>query len=602
MGKPFYAGAKGETFPQVFLELGRVHSRRTALRVRRDGRYRNISWSDLVEKVSFVGLGLRSLGVEKGDRVAIVARNRPEWAYADLGILGIGAVSVPLYPVAKPGDVEDRIRHCGARAIFLEGPKLLRRFGSLRDRIPELKHWIVFQEAPDLEDVVPLDALLAKGAARRGTECFEDLVASGSPEDLATIIYTPYSTGRPRGASITHGNILWTLKAAAAHYSGFTGGCGLSCLPLSHVFERFGGLYCALFQGGVLAFARGLHTIAEDLLEARPTVLLAVPRIYEKIYATLRRRVKAMSPLRRAVFLWALGVGHREGRSVDDGRPVPLHLRLQSLVARLLVFRSVRASFGGRIRYLVSAGAPLPRKVAEFFRAMEIPIFEGYGLTETTGPATANLPNDNRIDSVGFPLPGVRIRLSEAGEICIKGGNVFRGYYGDREATEAVFDDEGWFMTGDLGRMDDKNRLWITGRKKDILITSGGKNVAPQPIEELFRGDDYIGQLVLFGDRRKYLVALVSPRMEAIRQYAAEQEIAFSDVEALVRHPAIHALIWRRVDEVNRELPSYKTIKKIAIVPDEFSPEGGELTPTARVRRTLIRNRYEERIESLYRV
>ncbi|MBI1952879.1 MAG: long-chain fatty acid--CoA ligase [Candidatus Omnitrophica bacterium] len=573
-----------KTIPQMVAEQARRYGLKRVLRARGEGPYADLAWGELARQMEMAALGLMELGFEKGDRAAILSENRPEWAVADLAVLSAGGVTVPIYTTLAAADIEQILSDSGAKVIFVSTPELLAKVLTL-EGASRLK--IILFDAPYRVSGPRIWWLgeligLGKTAGDSARKLWGERLAQGAETDLASIIYTSGTTGRPKGAMLTHGNFLSNCAAVHEVLPINERDETLSFLPLSHVFERTAGYYFVLWVGGMVTYARSLESVPEELLHYRPTILTAVPRFYEKVYERIQEKVRSGSPLQRKVFAWAVRVGRH-----------PL--------ADLLVWRRVREAFGGRLRFCISGSAPLDKALAEFFRSAGILILEGYGLTETSPVITVNRPGQVRFGTVGLPIPGVEVKTAPDGEILTRGPHVMRGYFNNPQATAEAIDPEGWFHTGDIGAIDAQGFLAITDRKKDMLKTSGGKLVAPQKIEARLKADPWIADGVVVGDRRKFLAALVVPERSRVEGFAKEQGLETGGLEALLKNPKIHQRIWERVELVNRGLASFEQIKKIALLTEPFTIASGELTPTLKVKRKVIAERYAQTIEAMYR-
>ena len=572
----------------------------------RGDRVEGLSSKELFERIRDVSLGLTSLGMAVGDRVAIIAESRPEWLIADLGVLAAGAVTVPIYPTLSAAQARYILQDSGARIAIVSTKAQL-------DKVQEVRH-----ELPALEAVVAMDSAAAgmtpsllalseveqRGHARMtagwgsGRE-FREAARAVGPDALATIIYTSGTTGEPKGVMLTHHNLVSNLRAAAEVLDVSHEDVALSFLPLSHAFERIVA-YVYLFCGVTMVFAESFDTIGRDIGTVRPTIVTGVPRVYEKMQARIMEKGQAAPPVKAALFRWAIGAGRARASAVLRGRtPGPL-VALQAAIADRLVFSKIRAGVGGRLRYLVSGSAPLSTDVAEFFHGVGLPIVEGYGLTETAPVLTVNPPHAPRVGTVGRAIPGIELRIADDGEILARGPNVMTGYYNKPDATSAALED-GWFHTGDIGAIDADGYLAITDRKKDLLVTSGGKKIAPQPIEAILKRSPLVSEAVVLGDRRKYAAALIVPAFAALERRLADLGRPPGERAELVTRPDVVALYQEIVDALNRELSQFERIKRIALLPAEFSMEAGELTPTLKVKRKVVEEKWRDVIEGLYR-
>jgi long-chain acyl-CoA synthetase len=590
------------TLLEVFERIPRIHKRPDTLNFKRDGRWVPISSDEMLARVRRIAAGLYSLGVRRGDRVAILSESRPEWTLTDAGCLFAGAIDVPIYPTLTPSQVNYILKDSGARILAISGHEKFLQVKSVLSECSALER-VIFFDARDVssEEGLTLADLEAQGLEleKQQPNLLDELAHSTEPNDLATIIYTSGTTGEPKGVMLTHSNLVSNLVDSSNHLSFGQADIALSVLPLSHIFERQA-MYMYLYRGMAVYYAESLDTIGPNLREVRPTILVGVPRIFEKIYARIKERVAAKGRLNTALLTWAVSVAKAYAKYSLDGQKVPPGLALKHRLATKLVFSKWREAFGGRIRLLVSGGAALPEELGYIYLGAGIPIIQGYGLTETSPVITTGSIEINRIGTVGKPIPNVEVRIAEDGEIEARGPNVMRGYYNKPEATRAVFTDDGWFKTGDIGTIDSEGFLRITDRKKELFKTSGGKYIAPQPIEQLIRGSRFVNQVVLIGDGRKFAAALVVPNWEQIESYAQLKGIKASSHAELCNHPRIIDLFERQIAGLTPDLAQYERVKKVALLEDEFTIEGGELTPTLKVKRRVIDEKYREAIDRLY--
>jgi long-chain acyl-CoA synthetase len=579
------------------------------VRSKRDNRWREISGREMDERVQNVALGLHRLGLCAGERVALLAESSPEWSITDYAILANAAINVPIYPTQSVDQVEYILRNSGARFLFVSNSKQMRRIKPALERFrsKERPQLIQFEESPSPpndEDLIDLSALEKRGAEERSRQpqLFDQLAAVAKPDDLATIIYTSGTTGEPKGVMLTHHNLVFDTLRSGELLAIRPNDVALSFLPLSHVFERTV-LYIYMWFGVMICFARGVETVAEDIKEIRPTVVTAVPRLFEKIYATINKRAAEASPFKQKIFRRAIEVGRKFAVLKDKDQRVPIGLAFEHKLMDRLVFAKWREAVGGRIRFFVAGGAALPPELAYIFWGAGIPILQGYGLTETSPVVSFNRLNANRIGSIGQTIHGVKVRTAEDGELLVQGDVVMQGYYRMPEETERVlqrYDDGVWFHTGDIGTIDADGYIRITDRKKDLIKTSLGKYIAPQMIENLIRGIPMVEQVVVVGNARKFPSALIVPAFDALRAYARTLNLETKDPRELVSHPRIVEYFKKKVDEVTKELAPHEKIKKIALLDREFSIEGGELTPTLKVRRKFVEEKHREVINALY--
>ena len=590
------------TLCEIFYHSVETYRKPDHLKVKRDGAWRDISSEEFRRAVEEISMGLRTLGVEKGDRVALLSENRPEWAYVDLATLCAAAADAPIYPNLPPAQVLYVLNDSQAKVAIASTAAQVKKVMEVRAKAPHLKHVIRFDDPPQ-EGTLSLEEVRARGreALAADREAVKRRAAEVAPDDLATLIYTSGTTGDPKGVMLTHANIVSNVHGALAAFGDFgPGDIALSFLPLCHIFERMGGHYLMLQQGVTIAYAESVEKVPANLTEMRPTIMLSVPRLYEKIYARINEKVAADSPLKQRIFRWALGVGRRVFRARVEHRTPGALLRAQHALADRLVFATIRARTGGRMRLFVSGGAPLAREIAEFFGAVGLIILEGYGLTETSPVIAVNRPDRLKPGSVGPPLQNVEVKIAEDGEVLTRGPHVMQGYYNKPEATAEAIDGDRWFHTGDVGVIDAEGFLLITDRKKDIIVTSGGKKIAPQPIENDLKTNPLIGEIVIIGNKRNFPSALVVPNFDNLQKWAREHGVTAASSEDLVRDPRVVALYDETVKSLTKDLAQFERIKKIALLPHEFTLEAGELTPTLKVKRRVVEQKYKDVIDRLY--
>ena len=572
------------------------------LRYKKDGAWRAISSDEFRRSVEELSLGLRALGIEKGDKVAILSENRPEWAYADLATLTAGAVDAPLYSTLTPQQVLYILNDSEAKAIFVSNASQAAKVSEVRSEARHLKHVIRMEEA-SIEGTRSLGEVRALGRAalEKDPQAVRTRAAEVKPEDLATLIYTSGTTGDPKGVMLLHSNLVSNVLGSLAAFSGIgVADTALSFLPLCHVFERMGGHYLLLHVGATIAYAEGVDKVPQNMLEVRPTLMLSVPRLYEKMYAKINEKVAGDPRARQKVFHWALATGREVFRHRCEKTTPGLLLRVKHKLADTLVFAKIRERTGGRLQLFVSGGAPLAREIAEFFGSAGLLILEGYGLTETSPVISVNTPMALRPGSVGKPIPGVEVKIAADGEILTRGPHVMRGYYKKPDATAEAIDKDGFFHTGDIGVLDNQGFLIITDRKKDILVTSGGKNIAPQPIENKIKTNKFFAEIVMIGNKRSYAAALVVPNFENLEKWARAKGLPYATRDELVARPEVAAHYKELVAELTSDLAQFEKIKKVAVLPREFSLEAGELTPTLKVKRRVVEQKYKAMIDALY--
>lgn len=563
--------------------------------------YTSYSWQQWHEAVEFTALGLYGQGVRFGDRIAILSENCPEWTFADLGALSLGAVVVPIYPTSSASDVSLILQDSGAKVLFISTSSQLDRVADTFKACPELEHVVVFESTfISTPFMMRLDELQRNGRsnALNNDRFWTDFINQAGRDDLATLIYTSGTTGRPKGVMLTHGNFISNIEGATSFISVNEKDLALSFLPLSHVFERLAGYYFMMCHGASIAYAESMQTVADDIVLIRPTVAAAVPRFYEKIHGRIYETVQKLPKVLQRLFQWAIDNGLSYAKSKIAGQKIPYISRCSYVLAQWLVFNKIHKRLGGRIRFFISGGAPLNPELAFFFYAAGVMILEGYGLTETSPVIAVNSPKSFEFGSVGKILPNVKVQIAQDGEILTSGPCVMKGYYKNIEATNKVMND-GWFRTGDIGLITDKGFLKITDRKKDIIVTSGGKNIAPQKIENILVSDPYIHQAVVVGDKRNYLSALLVPNREELMLLAVRLNI-HQDYHELLKNPLILQWIEKRVIGLMSGLPSYERIKRFALLENEFTINAGDLTPTLKVKRKIVTEKYSDLIQSLY--
>ncbi|OLB34151.1 MAG: hypothetical protein AUH11_19025 [Acidobacteria bacterium 13_2_20CM_57_17] len=587
------------TLPSRFLNAVDTHPNPRAQMVRRDGRWEAIASQEFLRRVAGLSTAFVELGVKPGDRVGLFSANRPEWHTADFAINGAGAVTVPVYFNESPDRMTYILKHCGAKVVFAVGAPQLHRLLDVRSSLPELEQIIVADGGSD----VPAECLryetLIAAASAADISSYRLRAAQVLAGQLASLIYTSGTTGEPKGVMLTHSNFCSNVYDVGHDFSlDPAKDVALSFLPLAHVYGRTLD-YIYIFQCAALAYVESIDAVAQALVEVRPTIIAAVPRFFEKIYARLVEQGSKTSGSKRMIFNWAMNVAQRATPWRANGAHASLALKAQWKLADKLVYKKIRLGTGGHLRIVSSGGAPLSKALAEFFWTIGIPIYQGYGLTETSPIVSSNYPV-NRMGSSGKPIPNVQVRVAEDGEILVKGPCVMHGYYKNAEATREVLSEDGWFRTGDIGYVDKDNYLFITDRKKDLLKTAAGKFVAPQPIENALKTSPYILNAMVVGDRRKFIVALIVPNPATVAAKAADQGIKFASNSELAAHPWVHALIDAEVKRLTVHLAQYETIKRFALLPEDFTFDNGSLTFTLKLKRRVVEQQFAAVIESLY--
>ncbi|MDW8051202.1 MAG: long-chain fatty acid--CoA ligase [Armatimonadota bacterium] len=588
-----------DTLSKAFWRSVEQYAEKPALLVKREKQYRPITYRELGRRVFAFARALYELGVREGDRVAIMSENRPEWAITDWATICLNAITVPIYPTLTASQALEILSDAEPKVVVVSDRKQLQKAREALQGSNLQPHLVVMEpegigSTPTFEQLLNQPGALTESA-------LEAMVQASRPDAVVTFIYTSGTTGEPKGAMLTHRNFMSNIEACLQVLDVSSEDVFLSFLPLSHVFERMAGHFLPTCVGVTIAYAESLFTLANDILEVRPTIMLGVPRFYTSVMERILASVRQMPPLRRKLFYRALEVGKVYSQCWRERRPIPLSIKLQHAILDRLVASKVRARVGGRLRFFVSGGAALPKEVAEFFHAFGILILEGYGLTETSPVLSVNPPNAPRFGSVGKPIPGVEIKIAPDGEILARGPNIMLGYYKKPEATAAAIDPDGWFHTGDIGYMDKDGYLYITDRKKDIIVLANGKNVAPQPIENLLKQSELVQEAVVYGDGMSAPVALIVPNMEALRAFAQQEGIPISEPEALINHDAVQKRFRQEIERVNRELADFQRIKGFRLIAQPFTVEGGELTPTLKVKRRVVAQKYAHLLEELAR-
>ena len=591
------------TLNDLFFEAARRFGQRpVVMRIKRDGQWQSISWPTLHGKVRAAHAALRELGLAPGERIGILSENRPEWAITDFGCLTARLVDVPIYPTLPARQMQYILHDAGVRVLFVSSLVQLAKILEIRAELPALTKVVLFDEAPRPEGVESFTEFLARGAAAEARyPDWEAEARLATPGDLATLIYTSGTTGNPKGVMLSHGNITSNVVSSLSVLDIRADDECLSFLPLSHIFERMVGHYVMVYAGVQISYATSNETVAAELVEVRPTVLASVPRLYEKIYARAVEGAMSAGGPKRAIFEWARATGEKYLDYTLARRRVPLGLVFGMKIADALVFSKLRARTGGRIRMMVSGGAPLNPEICRFFIAAKLVIYEGYGLTETSPVITVNTPALHKPGTVGRPIPGVEIKIAGDGEILTRGPHVMQGYYNLPGATDEAIDADRWFHTGDIGEIDSEGCLRITDRKKDLIVTAGGKNIAPQPIEGLLKTNKFFTNAVMLGDKRKFPIMLLVPNFSVLGAWLTVKGLPKLPPEKLVTMPEVQDKLAREARKSLRDLAQFETPKKFLILAEDFTIEAGELTPKQSIRRRVVEEHNKEQIEALYR-
>ena len=570
-----------------------------ALSLRINGRWEPTSSAEFLRRIAGLSNALEQLGVKTGDRVGLFAPNRPEWHIADFAILGLGAADVPIYFNESPDRIVYILNHSGAEVVIAVGEMQSRRLLECRTRLTSIKH-VICAAAPAAldDDILRFENLVAATGDAAIAE-YRLRAARVTSDQLATIIYTSGTTGEPKGVMLAHENLSSNEETSVRPYRMIPADRAVSFLPLSHVYERVTA-YAYLFHGVLVSYVERMDDLPQALLEVHPTLAAAVPRVFEKLYANVLQKGRASKGLKRRIFDWAMRVAKESVRWRAYGEAAPSWLRLRWKIADRMVYSKIREGIGGRFRAFISGGGPLSRELAEFFWAVGVPVYQGYGLTETSPVVSANYPGANKVGTVGRPIEHVSVRIAEDGEILVQGPCVMKGYYQKPEDTRAVISPDGWLATGDIGRVDEDGYLSVTDRKKDLFKTAAGKFVAPQPIENMLKVSPMILNAVLVGDAHKFIAALIVPNFANVEAAARRQGRTYASLEQLAADSWVHELIGREVAQVNSRLAQYETIKRFALLDHDFTFDGGQLTYTLKLKRRVIAERYAKVIEGLY--
>ena len=600
-GEPLY-GDEPRTLAELFINAAAKHDLPGSLNYKREGRWQAIGSKDVLKRAGDIALGLYSLGLRKGDKAAILSSNSPEWTLFDAGCQFAGVIDVPIYTTLAPASVEYILNDASVRIFFLENKAMFERVAPFVDRCNSLECFVLFDDS----GVTHEKAITLRELERRGAELREDqqellpeLVRACDPDEVATLIYTSGTTGEPKGVMLSHNNIISNVIDAGEKYTFSEEDIPLSVLPLSHVFER-SAMYLYIYNGMSVHYAESIEKVPENLKEVRPTIFIGVPRIFEKVYAKAKLQAARAGGAKEKIFEWAIDVAKDVALRREMGDPVPAMLSLKHKIADKLVYSKLRAFFGGRLRFCNTGGASLSDDIFLIFTGAGISIMQGYGLTETSPVITSNNPSGVRLGTVGRPIRNVKVRIAEDGEIEAVGPGVMLGYYRKEQATREAFTDDGWFRTGDIGEIDSDGYLRITDRKKELFKTSGGKYIAPSPIEQMIRSSRFVSQAVLIGNERNFATALIVPNFEMLDSYAKHKGFEQMNPEEYCRDPRIIDLFSRQIESVTAGLGKFETVKKFRLLDKEFTVEGGELTPTMKLRRRIVDEKYKALIDEMY--
>jgi long-chain acyl-CoA synthetase len=596
-----------KTIPQLFEFLTEDYGKKTTknLMYRKvAGKYEGISYAEFKEQTENIAFGLSALGVKKDDKVAIISENRPEWVYSDMGILGLGAIDVPIYPSLTAESIEFILNNSESKGVILSTKFQLNKVLKIKHNLRSVKFIIVLNETDTNHEEKFIYTFkevqdMGKTLKAHDPDVFKNSMKAVKENDLCTIIYTSGTTGEPKGVMLTHHNIISNVRSALETYPIGDTDIFLSFLPLCHIYERMGGYYTGFSSGGQIYFAESIESVAQNMLECHPTIMTSVPRLFERINSKIIKNVDSQPLKKQKIFYWAIDIGVRYNDAKKKGS-IPYTLSLKHKIADKLVFSKLREKTGGKLRFYISGGAALPLYLGKFFEAVGLKIIEGYGLTESSPIIAANKVDDYKFGSVGKPFPGVEVKIASDGEILARGPNIMQGYYKNKKETDEVLRD-GWLHTGDIGVFDAEGYLVITDRKKRLFKTSTGKYIAPTPIENLFLSSKYIDQFVLIGDRRMFLSALIVPDFEAIKEYADSHKIKYDNIEELMKTKEVYDLIEKDMSQFQKKLANFERVRKFKLLPKPFSIETGEITPSMKVKRKFVEDEYSHLIEEMYK-
>jgi long-chain acyl-CoA synthetase len=576
-----------------------------AYRYKKNGNWNSITFRAAVDWAERIAAGFADLGIKKGDRVAIISSNRIEWALCDFAALSLGAVLVPIYPSLLESQIAYILNDADINIVIAEDQFQTGKINNIRKNLKTAKHFFALDYDKEMSSKTWSSLDLLENRGKKFLEKNKDYVTNSIEqiveEEIATIIYTSGTTGEPKGVVLAHRNFFSNLEAVSTFFKCNHEDEFLSFLPLSHILERTAGHYFPTYHGATVSYAEGIDSLPDNLIEIKPTLMIAVPRLFEKIYNRILASIEEGSPLKRKIFYWSIKTGREYMNYKMSGLSVPFMTKSKHNLASLLVFGKLNKRLGGRLRYCISGGAPLAATIGEFFNSVGLIILEGYGLTETSPGIAFNRPEAYKFGSVGLPLPNVDVRIAEDGEIMTRGDHVMIGYYNKEEDTKDVIDHEGWFYTGDIGFIDEDGFLVITDRKKNIIVTSGGKNIAPQPIENKLVTSNYIEQAVVIGDKRKFCSAIIVPAEEAVKSWAAQSGKKYRSYDELLNNGDFLSELQSEIDCLSESFASFERIKKFTLVPDLFTEEGGELTPSLKIKRRVVEDKYAVQIEKMYR-
>ncbi|MFC1725816.1 AMP-dependent synthetase/ligase [candidate division KSB1 bacterium] len=594
---------KYTSLPEMFFEVCNRYKDEPSLHEKKEGEFIGITYDEFKRKVEYCSSGLISLGLQKDDKVSIYSENFSAWAVSDFSIMTCGGITVTIFPTLPAAQAKYILFHSESEYVFVGKKIQLEKVLGIRSELKNLKRIITFFDFddPSFPEIMSFKKLLDIGKEDypKNKDIISERINSINSDDVASFIYTSGTTGHPKGAMLTHQNFVSNVEVCSTIFPIDHKDIFLSFLPLSHVFERTAGHFLPIYIGASIYYAEKAEKVSDNLPEVRPTVMVSVPRLYEKMHEKVLNKVEKDSFLKRKIFSYCIKVGNKHSKALDKGKVNKL-LKSRFKLADKLVFSKLKERVGGRIRFFISGGAALASEINEFFKNADLKIYEGYGLTETAPVIAANTPEKSKVGTVGLPIAGVNVKIAEDGEILVRGDNVMKGYYRDEIATKECIDEDGWFYTGDIGFFDDEGLLTITDRKKNIIVLDNGKNVAPQPIESLLLGSKYISQILLFGDERKFISGLIVPNFEFLKDYANSHNISYSGIEDIVKDEEITDLFKSEIETLSIDLANFEKVKRFTLLNGEFTIENGEMTPSLKLKRKVIEENNKDLIDKMY--
>lgn len=591
-----------QTLAGIFYKAQKEYNRADVLNYKRDGEWRKISSDEMISRAENIALGLFSIGLRKEDRAAIVSANLPEWTLADAGCQFAGIIDVPIYTTLSPNSIEYILKDSGAKVLFLQHKRTFDRIQEVFPNCPDLEKVVFFGgDKPDSEDAISLEELedLGEKLKAEKPELIGELQKDITSEDIATLIYTSGTTGEPKGVMLAHSNIISNVVDAGENFSFSVKDVPLSVLPLSHIFER-SAMYLYIYNGMGVFYAESIEKVADNLAEVRPTIFVGVPRVFEKVYAKAKLKSAQAGGLKEKIFDWAIDIAKEYARLIENKKDIPTFLAIKHTIADKLVFAKMREFFGGRLRSCITGGAALSDEIYLIFNGAGISIMQGYGLTETSPVITSNNPLNRKLGTVGKPIRSAQIRIASDGEIEVSGAGVMLGYYNKPEETRKAFTDDGFFKTGDIGEIDSEGFLKITDRKKELFKTSGGKYIAPSPIEQMIKTSRFVSQVVLIGNERKFPAALIVPDFEQLESFVKHENLKLNSPKEIIENENVLRLFEKEIEKYCGSLSNYEKVKKIALLENELTVESGELTPTLKIKRRIVDEKYKDVIDKIY--